>query len=308
MKNNHIAVLMGGFNSEREISLKTGQAVFTALQELGYTNITKIDFSHNIINDLLTSKPDIVFNALHGYGGEDGRLQAMLDIMQIRYTHSGLLASALCMNKSITHQICQSNQIKTAKHHLLHQGQDALNEQKLATFTSGFVLKPLSEGSSVGVEVIKHPDNYNFANYQWQHGKTILVEQYLAGQELDVAVINGKALGVLEVKPSGDFYDYKCKYTPGLTQYLMPAPISENQYQETLLLAEKSAKVFDCQKICRVEFILNNNKNGDNQLYLLEINTHPGFTPTSIVPKIAKYVGISFNEIVQMLIDSASHE
>ncbi len=307
MKNKHIAVLMGGFNSEREISLKTGEAVYQALQELGYQT-TKLDFSHQIINDLLKIKPHIVFNALHGYGGEDGRIQGMLDIMKIPYTHSGLLASALCINKNITHQICQNNNIKTAQHELLHQGQDTLNQQKLAAFTSGFVLKPLNEGSSIGVEVMKHPDNYNFANYQWQHGNTILVEQYLSGQELDVAVINGKALGVLEVKPSGDFYDYECKYTPGLTQYLMPAPISHDQYQEILLLAEKSAKVFGCQKLCRIEFILNNNKNGDNKIYLLEINTHPGFTSTSIVPKIANYVGISFNQIVQMLLDSASHD
>ena len=123
-----------------------------------------------------------------------------------------------------------------------------------------------------------------------------------------MAVINGKALGTLEVKPSGDFYDYKCKYTPGLTQYFMPAPISETQYQEVLSLAEKAAKVFGCEKICRIEFILNNNKNGDNQLYMLEINTHPGFTPTSIVPKIAKHLGISFAEIVQMLLNSASYD
>jgi len=307
MKNKHIAVLMGGFNSEREISLKTGEAVYVALQELGY-QATKIDFSHQIVYDLLAIKPDIIFNALHGYGGEDGKIQGMLDIMQIPYTHCGLLASALCMDKNITHQICKSNNIKTANYHLLHQGQDTLNQQKLATFSSGFVLKPLSEGSSVGVEIIKHSANYNFFNYQWQHGKTIIAEQYLAGQELDVAVINGKALGALEVKPSGDFYDYKCKYTPGLTQYFMPAPISETQYQEVLSLAEKAAKVFGCEKICRIEFILNNNKNGDNQLYMLEINTHPGFTPTSIVPKIAKHLGISFAEIVQMLLNSASYD
>ncbi len=308
MKNKHIAVLMGGFNSEREISLKTGTAVYQALHELGYTKITKIDFSHQIINDLLNIKPNIVFNALHGYGGEDGRIQAILDIMQIPYTHSGLLASALCMDKNITHQICKSNNIKTAQNELLHQGQDELNQQKLTNFTSGFVLKPLNQGSSIGVEVIKNPSNYNFSNYQWQHGSTILIEQYLSGQELDVAVINGKALGVLEVKPSGDFYDYTCKYTPGLTQYFIPAPISEKHYCEALSIAQKAAKIFDCQKICRIEFILNNNKNGDDTLYLLEINTHPGFTPTSIVPKIANHAGIPFNQIVQMLLDCASHD
>jgi D-alanine-D-alanine ligase len=275
---------MGGFNSEREISLKSGEAVYNALLEMGY-NAIKIDFSFNIVADLLAVKPDIVFNALHGSYGEDGKIQGLLDILKIPYTHSNLLTSALCMNKSITHQICQTANINTARHCILRQGDNIANQQKISSFATGFVLKPIGEGSSIGVEVIKNPHNYDFSLYQWQHGNEILIEQYIAGQELDVAVINGKALGVIEVRPSGDFYDYKCKYTPGLTQYIMPAPIDVNKYNEALQIAEKAATVFGCSDFCRIEFILNNKNNGDNKLYLLEINTHPGFTATSLVPK-----------------------
>jgi D-alanine-D-alanine ligase len=301
MNKKHIAVLMGGWNSEREVSLSSGNAVYQALNELGY-NATKIDFSRDIFNQLNEVKPDIVFNALHGQFGEDGRIQGVLDILNIPYTHSGLMASALCMDKVLTRKICASIGIKEPENLLLKKA-DKNNKNILEKFGKPFVIKPISEGSSVGVEVILADMDFDIDQYHWNYGDEMLLERYIAGQEVQVAVMNNKALGAIEVRPKGLFYDYKCKYTPGMTDYIMPAEIPADKYSEVLDLALKCHQATGCNGVSRVDFILNNK--GDNQFYLLEVNTLPGFTPTSLVPKIAKYNGISFNEIVEYLVSSA---
>jgi D-alanine-D-alanine ligase len=303
-KNKLILVLMGGWNSESEVSKRSGESVYNTLIKLGY-NTEKLNFTRNISNDLIAIKPDIVFNALHGQYGEDGRVQGILDIMQIPYTHSGLLASAICMDKILTRKICSLEGIISPKFEILKKDQDEINKQKIDRIGKPFVIKPINEGSSVGVEVVLPNTKYDFKNYNWQYGNEIIIESYISGQEINIAVMDGKALGAIEVRPHGLFYDYNCKYTKGMTDYIMPAPISEQKYLEVLKLAEKCYHAVNCKGIARVEFILNNKNNGDDNFYLLEINTHPGFTSTSLVPKIANYVGISFEEIVEFLINKA---
>lgn len=308
MKSKKIAVLCGGWNSEREVSMRSGNGVFDALINLGYDAV-KINFTRNIFYDLTTHKPDIVFIALHGKFGEDGKIQGLLDILDIPYTHSGLMASAICMDKVLTRKICSQSQILSPKYEILKKNELQNNLDKIQRFEKPFVIKPISEGSSVGVEIIMPNDKFNISYYNWQYGNEIIIEKYIAGQEIHIGIFDGKALGAIEVRPHGLFYDYNCKYTRGMTDYIMPAEISEDKYQEVLKLAEICYDTIGCRGISRVDFILNNKKiedfEPDNQFYLLEVNTHPGFTPTSLLPKIAKYVGISFEEIVEFLIKNA---
>ncbi len=304
-KNLHVAVLMGGWNSEREVSLRSGEAAYQALVKLGY-QATKIDFSREIFKQIQEVKPDVVFNALHGQFGEDGRIQGVLDILNIPYTHSGITASAICMDKILTRKICETVGVHSPRYEILKKGEDEKNQQKLTSIGKPFVIKPINEGSSVGVEVILADMPFDFAKYEWKFGDEIILEKYLAGQEIQVAVIDGKALGAIEVRPKGLFYDYECKYTPGMTDYIMPAEVAKEKYDEVLDLAAKCHKVVNCAGVSRIDFILNNKNGGDNKFYLLEVNTHPGFTPTSLVPKIAKHAGISFEEIVEYLVKSAS--
>ncbi len=297
---------MGGWNSEREVSLRSGQAAYEALVKLGYAKVSKIDFSREIYQQIQELKPDVIFNALHGQYGEDGRLQGLLDILNIRYTHSGITASAICMDKILTRKVCSSVGVLSPQYEILKKGEDAQNKEKIFNIGKPFVIKPVNEGSSVGVEVILQNSQFDISKYEWKYGDEMILEKYLAGQEIQVAVMNNKALGAIEIRPKGLFYDYTCKYTAGMTDYIMPAEISEEKYAEVLELAQKCHQVVGCKGVSRVDFILNNKDDGDNNFYLLEVNTHPGFTQTSLVPKIAKYVGISFEEIVEYLVNSAS--
>ena len=301
LKDKHIAVLMGGWNSEREVSLSSGNAVYNALIELGF-KATKIEFNRDIIDQLNKVKPDVVFNALHGQYGEDGRIQGLLDILNIPYTHSGVAAACISMNKVLTQEICASVGVKSPELAVINKGDD-INNRRIIFDEIGkpFVLKPLNEGSSVGVQVILEDMDFDLEKFDWKYGDQMIVEKYIAGKELDVAIMDDKALGVLEVRPKKLFYDYECKYTPGMTEYIMPAEISKEKYKQVLDLALKCHKAIGCRGVSRPEFILSD----DGDIYFLEINTHPGFTPTSIVPKIAAHQGISFNEIVEYLIQSA---
>ena len=294
---------MGGWNSEKEVSMRSGEAVYDALIRLGY-RACKINFSRNIFTDLQKIKPDIVFNALHGKFGEDGCVQGMLDILNIPYTHSGLLACAICMDKTLSAKMAKCFNINIPKAAILEKN-NLQNETIIAEIGKPFVIKPVCDGSSVGVEVILENDDFNIKKYEWKFGDKMIIEKYIAGQEIQVAVMDGKALGAIEVRPKKLFYDYECKYTTGMTEYVMPAEISKEKYDEVLKIATKIHEYFGCEGISRIDFILNNKNSGDNQFYFLETNTHPGFTATSLVPKIAKYVGISFENIVEYLIKSA---
>jgi D-alanine-D-alanine ligase len=209
------------------------------------------------------------------------------------------------MDKIITRKICQTVGVESPIYEILKKGEDKENQEKIEKVGKPFVIKPINEGSSVGVEVILQNAKFNFSAYEWKYGDEIILEKYIAGQEIQVAIIDGKALGAIEVRPHGLFYDYKCKYTAGMTDYIMPAEVDAEKYAEVLELAQKAHRVVGCRGISRIDFILNNKNGGDNRFYLLEINTHPGFTATSLVPKIAKYVGISFEEIVEFLVKTA---
>lgn len=303
-KEKHVAVLMGGWNSEREVSLRSGEAAYEALIKLGY-KATKIDFSRKIFEQLQAVKPDVIFNALHGQYGEDGSIQGALDILNIPYTHSGVMSSAICMDKVLTRKICDTVGVYSPGYAILKKGEEEENKKKIFEIGKPFVIKPINEGSSVGVEVILSNMPFDFAKYEWKHGEEIIIEKYIAGQEIQVAVMDGKALGAIEVRPHHLFYDYECKYTSGMTDYIMPAEISAEKYSEVLKLAEKCHHVAGCRGVSRVDFMLNNKDGGDDKFYLLEVNTHPGFTATSLVPKIAKHIGISFEEIVEYLVKNA---
>lgn len=291
---------MGGWTSESEVSMTSGQAAYEALLRLGY-RAQKIIFSRNIAEDLREIKPDIVFNALHGKYGEDGRIQGLLDILGIPYTHSGLEASAICMDKALTAKICCAYGVKMPRMEILTKG-GAENQALINKIGKPFVIKPLDDGSSFGVEVILEGDEFDIENYGWEFGDKMMIEEYIKGQELQVAIINDKALGVLEVRPKKLFYDYECKYSPGMTDYIMPAEISSQKYEEALAISQKIHNLLGCKGISRVEMILCEKS---QEFYFLELNTHPGFTPLSVVPKIAKHVGIDFDEIVQYLISEA---
>jgi D-alanine-D-alanine ligase len=301
MKKKHIAVLMGGWHSEREVSLKSGKAVYNALIELGY-EATKIDFGRDIIEKLNEIKPDVVFNALHGHFGEDGRIQGLLDILNIPYTHSGVSASAVSMNKILTHEICETVGALAPKSSLINKGDNQNNKKIITKFVDSYVVKPVDGGSSIGVQIFLDGESFDLDGFDWKYGDQMIVEEYIAGQEINVAIMENKALGAIEVRPKHLFYDYECKYTAGMTDYIMPAEINSDKYQEALDIALKCHKVIGCEGISRVELILSKK---DNRFYFLEINTHPGFTTNSLVPKIAKHQGISFNEIVDYLVLSA---
>ena len=215
----HVAVLMGGWNSEREVSLRSGEAVYQALLSLGY-QASKIDFNRNIVDELKKLQPDVVFNALHGRFGEDGKIQGLLDILNIPYTHSGIAASVIGMDKILTQKICNNIGVKYPKHEMLIKGQDAENRRKIVeVIKKPFVIKPISEGSSVGVEVVLADSEFDFAKYEWRYGDVVIIERYIAGQELNVAVVNDEALGVLEVRPKKLFYDYFIAYSMIVVPY-----------------------------------------------------------------------------------------
>ena len=347
-KNHKIATLFGGWNKEREVSIASGEGVHNSLIKMGYNSI-KIDVDKNIFTKLTEIKPDLVFNAMHGTFGEDGRMQALLDLLEIKYTHSGVEACAVCMDKILTRKICNDSGAETAEYCIIKKNQNQLNQQKLVSLGKPFVIKPINEGSSVGVEIILDNQNFDLENYQWQFGNEMLVEKYIAGQEIQVAVFDiinldnefsqklftafcqirqkyspstnasiedlkteflskkSIALGAIEIRPKHLFYDYECKYTAGMTEYIMPAEISGEKYLEILAIAEKCYEATKCRGLARIDFILNNKDNGNNKFYLLEINTLPGFTPTSLVPKIAKYYNISFDEIVKFLLENAQN-
>ena len=308
MRQKTILVVQGGVSSEREISLKSGKACVKALRKLKH-KIILFDPAKEHLSKIkqYKKKVDIIFNALHGKDGEDGIAQSYFEYFKIPYTHSGIISSMNAMDKIISKKIFKKNSLLTPNYIYL----DTFNYKKYfkkkvlknLNFSYPMVVKPSNEGSSIGVEICK---NYNqlktsivklIKNY-----KILIVENYIAGQEIQVAVINGKGLGAIELKPRRKFYDYKAKYfKTALTQHIMPANISKNNYDKVLKLAEKAHRVLNCKGVTRSDFKLINNK-----FYLLEINTQPGMTDLSLVPEIAKYSGITFINLIKKIIDDAS--
>ncbi len=298
----HVAVIGAGMSAEREVSLMSSAGVINSLIELGH-QVTFIDMGVDIALVLSQLKPDIVYNGLHGTYGEDGCLPGLLNIMQIPYTGCGVMSSALAFNKKKSQEIFSSGGIKIAKSIIVKKSDNIQTDP----MPRPYVIKPLSQGSSVGVKVIFVDDEFSFEEYNFPYGD-ILVEKYIKGRELQVAVLNGQAIGVLEIKilPGKRFYDYEVKYTEGLAEHLCPAPIPENIYNEALKISEHACNIFECGTgIIRVEFIYNEE---ENQLYMLELNTHPGMTPMSICPEIVELKGISYTNLVEEVLKSAKFE
>lgn len=295
----HIAVLKGGWSAEREVSLVSGAACARALRELGY-KVTEIDMQPDIAAVLAQVKPDVVFNALHGRFGEDGCVQGLLEIMKIPYTHSGVLASSVAMDKPMAKRVFEAAGLRCPK------GQIVTREEMLKAdpMPRPYVVKPANEGSSVGVKLVFENDNFFFTAENWQWGESVLVEEYIPGREITVAVLNDAALGVTEIRPKAGFYDYENKYTDGKTEHLCPAPLGVQQAEEVKALAVAAHKAIGCRGLSRSDFRFDDT-NGKGVFYILEINTQPGMTPLSLSPEIAAHAGISFQNLVQMLVDAA---
>ena len=300
-----VVVLMGGLSGEREISFQTGNACFDALKKKGF-KVKKLDAKGDFVKSLKKIKPKFVFNALHGKFGEDGFTQIILESLKIPYTHSGVYASSLAMDKELSRVAFKKNKFKVPKYLLLKKNEDddLLHKLKKKKINFPVVIKPTNEGSSLGVYICKNKfelkKNYKklVKNYE-----KILVEQYIPGKEIQVAVMNNRALGAIELVPKREFYDYKAKYSSkAKTKHIMPADLSPNKYTEVLKLAKKAHKVLGCRGITRSDF-----RFYQNNFYLLETNTQPGMTKLSLVPEIPKFVGINFNDLVLWMIKDASY-
>ena len=298
-----VAILSGGLSVERKISFLTGKACFKALRKKGY-KVKVIDAKGNFAYQLKKIKPDLVFNALHGKYGEDGFAQSVLEGLQIPYTHSGVLASSLAMDKELSKKIFKKNNIKVPKYFMLDKEKkiNILKKLKSAKIKFPIVIKPVDEGSSVGVYICENKKNFKKNYKKLNIYPKIMVEQYIPGQEIQVAVMGKKALGAIELIPRRKFYDYQAKYSKkAKTKHVMPASIIKKKYAEVLSLAKKAHNVLGCRGITRSDF-----KFYKNNFYLLEVNTQPGMTALSLVPEIAKYVGINFEELVDWIVKDAS--
>ena len=300
----HVAVLMGGWSAEREVSLWSGAACAAAAERAGY-RVSRLDVTREVAADLRALKPDVALNILHGRPGEDGTMQGMLEVLGIPYSHSGVLASALAIQKDIAKTVLKAagvpvpgglvaSRSEAAKRHLL---------------PPPYVIKPMAEGSSVGVFIVredmKHPPQ-ELTRGDWSFGDTLLVEPYIPGKELTCAVMGDKALGVIEIVAATKFYDYEAKYSPGGSKHLLPAPIAPAVYAEVQRLSLLAHQALGCRGISRADFRYDDTRAGVEGLACLEVNTQPGMAETSLVPDLAVHAGIGFDGLVRWMIEDAS--
>ena len=300
----HIVVLMGGWSAEREVSLLSGAGVAEALEELGH-RVTRIDMGRDVAARLADAAPDLVFNALHGTPGEDGSVQGMLDLMGLRYTHSGLATSVIAIDKVLTKQLLVPHGVpmpggRIVKSADVHQ-RDPLPRP--------YVLKPVNEGSSVGIAIVTEEGNYGNPIARdvvgpWQEFEELLAEPYIRGRELTVAVLGDRALGVTELRPKSGFYDYDAKYTAGMTEHIFPAPVPDEVAEACKAMSVEAHRLLGCKGASRADFRWDDTQGVDG-LFLLEVNTQPGMTPLSLVPEQARHTGMSYPELVQAIVDEA---
>jgi len=300
----HIAVLMGGWSAEREISLRSGKACADAAERAGY-RVSRLDVNREVAARLRELRPDVALNVLHGRPGEDGTLQGLLEILGIPYSHSGVLASAMAMQKDIAKTVLKAagvpvpgglvaSRTQVAKRHLL---------------PPPYVIKPVAEGSSVGVFIVRKDHELppqELTRPDWQFGDRLLVEPYIPGKELTCAVMGEEALGVIEIVPTVKFYDYEAKYAPGGSKHLLPAPIPPDTYAEARRLALAAHRALGCRGISRADFRYDDSRDRTEGLACLEVNTQPGMTEVSLVPELAAYAGIGFEDLVRWMIEDAS--
>lgn len=300
----HVAVLMGGWSNERPVSLMSGKGVADALEKVGY-RVSRVDMDRNVAQALAALRPDVVFNALHGVPGEDGSVQGMLDLMGIKYTHSGMVTSVIAIDKELTKQRLVPAGIPMPK------GTIVESESLYAgdPLPRPYVLKPVNEGSSVGVAIVKADGNYGNpisreASGPWREFDTLLAEPFIKGRELTVAVLGGKPLCVTELQPKSGFYDFDAKYTEGLTDHICPAHIPEDIADYMMDLARRAHELLGCKGASRTDFRWDDELGRDG-VYVLETNTQPGMTPLSLVPEQARAKGISYEQLVDMLVKEA---
>jgi D-alanine-D-alanine ligase len=291
-----VAVLMGGWSAEREVSLVSGRAAVEALRSRGYT-VSEIDVGRDLALRLREIKPDVVYNALHGRYGEDGTVQGLLEIMGIPYTHSGVLASALAMNKAMAKRLFEGAGLRCAEGTVV--GIETLLADGLP-MDPPCVVKPNCEGSSVGVKIVREASDRPIDRNDWPYGPEVLVERYIEGRELTVAVLGDRPLTITEIRPRQGFYDYFAKYTADQAEHLIPAPLPAAVAEEALDAALRAHRALGSRGVSRADFRFD-----EQDLYLLEVNTQPGMTPLSLVPEQAAHVGISFADLVEQLVEAA---
>jgi len=300
----HVAVLMGGWSSERQVSLWSGEQCAAALEGEGF-RVTKIDVGRDLAEALVRVKPDLCFNALHGRFGEDGTVQGMLEVMGIPYTHSGVLASSLAMHKERAKTVMAAAGVPVPRGKVVTRAEAA----KAHVLTPPYVLKPVDGGSSVGVYIVnadhEHPPQ-ELTRGDWDHGELLLAENFVAGRELTCAVLNGEPLDVIEILPSDGWYDFEAKYAKGGSRHILPAEISPFVYQQVRKLTVVAHEALGCRGVSRADFRFDDRENGTGELVCLEVNTQPGMTATSLVPELAAYVGMGFGELVRWLVEDAS--
>jgi D-alanine-D-alanine ligase len=300
----HVAVLMGGWSAEREISLKSGRACADAAERAGY-RVTRVDVGRDIAAVLKTLKPDVALNVLHGRPGEDGVLQGMLEILGIPYTHSGVLSSAVAMQKEMAKVVMQAAGVPVPDGKVVSRRDAAAGHP----MERPYVIKPIAEGSSYGVFIVTeqhaHPPQ-ELTRDDWPYGDQLLVERYIPGKELTCAVLGDRALDVIEIVAATRFYDFEAKYAPGGSRHILPAQISPFVYQEARRLALKAHHALGCRGVTRADFRYDDRSAGIEGLVCLEVNTQPGMTETSLVPELAAYAGMTFDELVRWMVEDAS--
>ena len=301
--NKLVIVLLGGLSGERKISFLTGKACSKALIKKGY-KVINLDAKGDYVNKLKKLKPRVVFNALHGKYGEDGFVQSILEGLKIPYTHSGVMSSYLAMDKELSRIIFKKNKLRVPKYFLLKRKNriNLINKIKHKKIKFPIVVKPVDEGSSLGVYICKNRIEL-IKNYKklLKSYDRILIEQYIPGREIQVAIMNTKPLGAIELVPKRKFYDYKAKYSSSAkTKHIMPASLSAKKYKEVLRIAQKAHRLLGCRGITRSDFRFYNNK-----FYILELNTQPGMTKLSLVPEIARYYGLSFENLIANIVKDA---
>lgn len=300
----HVAVLMGGWSNERSVSLMSGQGVAAALESRGH-RVTRIDMARDVAARIAIAAPDVVFNALHGTPGEDGTVQGMLDLMGVRYTHSGMVASVIAIDKQLTKQRLVPAGIPMPGGHVIVS--ETLYERD--PLPRPYVLKPVNEGSSVGVAIITDGGNYGQpiardAAGPWQDFSELLAEPFIKGRELTVAVLGGRALAVTELLPKSGFYDYDAKYTDGKTDHVCPAEVPDDITAAMLDMALRCHQLLGCKGASRTDFRWDDELGADG-IFVLETNTQPGMTLLSLVPEQARYLGIDYAELVEMIVEEA---
>jgi D-alanine-D-alanine ligase len=302
----HVAMLLGGFSAEREVSLRSGKACAEALEAAGYT-VTRIDAGRDLAEHLTRLRPQVCFNALHGRWGEDGCVQGLLEILGIPYTHSGVLASALAMHKERAKSVMRAAGVPVPGGRIVARAEAA----RVHVLERPYVLKPVAEGSSVGVYIVREDHAYppqELNDPGWAFGEHVLAEPFIAGRELTCAVLGDRPLGVTEIVPAESlrFYNYEAKYADGGSRHLLPAPISSNVYELVQKLTLMAHRALGCRGVSRADFRYDDTPGGTGQLVCLEVNTQPGMTGTSLVPELAAHGGLSLPELVSWMVEEAS--